>query len=75
MNREAIADVIHGIAEQTEGMSVESDFIPVHCCHPTCRAATYTCAENENVTPLPRVLEADKYLDYITNRIFLDIQR
>ena len=74
MDRETVADVIHGIAEQTEGMFVQSDFIPVPCCHPTCRVATYAYVENGNVTPLPRVLEVDRYLDYITNRTFPDIQ-
>jgi uncharacterized radical SAM superfamily Fe-S cluster-containing enzyme len=67
MDRETLADVIHGIAEQTDGMFVESDFIPVPCCHPTCRAATYAYVENGEVTPLPRVLDVDKYLDCITN--------
>ena len=67
MDRETLADVVHGIAEQTGGMFIESDFIPVPCCHPTCRSATYAYVENGQVTPLPRVLDVDKYLDYITN--------
>lgn len=74
MDRETVADVIHGIAEQTDGMFVETDFIPVPCCHPTCRSATYAYVENGTVTPLPRVVEVDKYLDYITNRTLPDIQ-
>ena len=74
MDRETLADVIHGIAEQTDGMFVESDFIPVPCCHPTCRSATYAYVEKGKVTPLPRVVEVDKYLDYITNRTLPDIR-
>ena len=74
MDRETVADVIHGIAEQTDGMFVESDFIPVPCCHPTCRSATYAYVEKGEVTPLPRVVDVDKYLDYITNRTLPDIQ-
>ena len=74
MDRETLADVIHGIAEQTDGMFVESDFVPVPCCHPTCRSATYAYVENGEVTPLPRVVDVDKYLDYITNRTLPDIQ-
>lgn len=31
MDRETLADVIHGIAEQTDGIFVESDFTPVPC--------------------------------------------
>ena len=74
MNRETLADVIHGIAEQTDGMFRESDFVPVPCCHPTCRSATYAYVEDGKVAPLPRVVEVDKYLDYITNRALPDIR-
>ena len=74
MNRETVADVIHGIAEQTEGLFVESDFIPVPCCHPTCRSATYAYVENGKVTPLPRVVDVDKYLDYVSNRTLPDVR-
>jgi uncharacterized radical SAM superfamily Fe-S cluster-containing enzyme len=74
MNRETIPDVIHGIAEQTDGMFVESDFVSVPCCHPTCRSATYAFVENGVVTPLPRVVEVDKYLDYISNRTMPEIK-
>ena len=74
LDRETLADVIHGIAEQTDGMFLESDFVPVPCCHPTCRSATYAYVEDGKVTPLPRVVEVDKYLDYITNRALPDIR-
>ena len=74
LDRETVADVIHGIAEQTDGMFVESDFIPVPCCHPTCRSATYAYVEDGQVTPLPRVVEVDKYLDYITNRTLPEVR-
>ena len=74
LDRETLADVIHGIAEQTDGIFVESDFVPVPCCHPTCRSATYAYVEDGQVTPLPRVVEVDKYLDYITNRTLPDIR-
>jgi len=74
MQRETLADVINGIAEQTNGLFLASDFIPVPCCHPTCRAATYAYVEGNKVTPIPRVVEVDTYLDYITNRTLPDIQ-
>jgi uncharacterized radical SAM superfamily Fe-S cluster-containing enzyme len=74
LNRETVADVIHGIAEQTKGMLVESDFIPVPCCHPTCRSATYLYIENEKMTPLPRVVKVDKYLNYVINRTLPEIR-
>ena len=74
MDRETVADVIHGIAEQTDGMFVTSDFIPVPCCHPTCRSTTYAYVENGTVTPLPRVVDVDKYLDYVSNRTLPEIR-
>jgi len=74
LDRETIPDVIHGIAQQTGGMFVESDFIPVPCCHPTCRSATYAYVDKGKITPLPRVVPVDKYLDYITNRTFPDVK-
>ena len=54
-------------------MLVESDFIPVPCCHPTCRSATYIYIDNGNITPLPRMLEVDEYLDYVSNRTMPDV--
>lgn len=74
LDRETTPDVIHGIATQTDGMFVESDFIPVPCCHPTCRSATYAYVDKGKVTPLPRIVEVDKYLDYITNRTLPEIK-
>lgn len=74
LNRETIPDVIHGIAEQTNSTLVESDFIPVPCCHPTCRSATYIYMDKGEMTPLPRVLEVDKYLDYVVNRTLPEIR-
>ena len=74
LDRETVADVIHGIAAQTDGMFVESDFVPVPCCHPTCRSATYAYVEDGQVTPLPRIVDVDKYLDYFTNRTFPEIR-
>ena len=74
LERETVADVIHGIEDQTDDLFRTSDFIPVPCCHPTCRAATYAYVEEGKVTPLPRVVDVDQYLDYITNRTLPDVR-
>jgi hypothetical protein len=74
LDRETIADVIHGIAEQTKGLLVESDFIPVPCCHPTCRSATYLYVDDGKTTPIPRIVDVDKYLNYVVNRTLPEIQ-
>jgi uncharacterized radical SAM superfamily Fe-S cluster-containing enzyme len=74
LDRETIPDVIHGIASQTQGMLVESDFVPIPCCHPTCRYATYVYLDKNKIIPLPRVVPVEKYLDYVTNRTFPDVK-
>ena len=68
MERVTISDVIHGIVDQTDGRFVLEDFVPVPCCFPTCQVNSYVFVDGEQVVPLPRLLDIDEYLDYITNR-------
>ncbi len=75
MQRITIPDVIRAIETQTDGLFRTDDFIPVPCCFPTCNSVTYAYVDGERVVPLPRVLNVDDYLDYITNRAFVDVGR
>ncbi|PKB82116.1 MAG: hypothetical protein BZY88_05275 [SAR202 cluster bacterium Io17-Chloro-G9] len=68
MQRVTIPDVIHGIVEQTKGRFVLEDFVPVPCCFPTCQVNSYVFVDGKTTVPLPRMLDIDEYLDYITNR-------
>ncbi len=70
MDRVDIPEVIKAIAAQSNGLFLTEDFVPVPCCFPTCSAITYAYIDEGEVTPLPRVLKVDDYLDYITNRAF-----
>ena len=70
MNRLTIPDVVHGIVDQTDGLFILKDFVPVPCCFPTCQVNSYALTNGNDVIPLPRMLDVDKYLDYITNRAF-----
>ena len=74
MRRITNPDIIALIEAQTEGLFVGTDFIPVPCCFPTCNSVTYAYVdEQRNVTPLPRLLKVDDYLDYISNRVMPDL--
>src|SRR6202040_3376996 len=74
MQRVTNPDILKLIEAQTDGLFRRSDFIPVPCCFPTCNSVTYAYIdENRNVTPLPRVLNVDDYLDYISNRVMPDL--
>ena len=68
-----IPDVIRSIEAQSEGMFETGDFVPVPCCFPTCNSVTYAYIDGDSVLPLPRILNVDNYLDYITNRVLPDL--
>jgi hypothetical protein len=74
LQRLTIPDVIRLIEAQTEGLFKTSDFVPVPCCFPTCNAVTYAYVEAGTVTPLPRLLNVDDYLDYLANRVLPDLE-
>jgi uncharacterized radical SAM superfamily Fe-S cluster-containing enzyme len=73
LERMTIPDVIRHIEKQTDGLFTVSDFVPVPCCFPTCNSVTYAYVDGDTVLPLPRVLDLDEYLDYITNRVLPDL--
>lgn len=76
LNRLTNPDVIQLISAQRPGWFTKGDFFPVPCCFPTCRSVTYllTGGEpgNRTVVPIPRLLQVEDYLDYITNRVMPD---
>jgi hypothetical protein len=69
MNRITIPDILKEIEKQTAGTFKTTDFVPVPCCFPTCNSVTYAWVENDQITPIPRLINVDEYLDYITNRV------
>jgi uncharacterized radical SAM superfamily Fe-S cluster-containing enzyme len=76
LRRMTIPDVLRQIDKQPAGGFRASDFVPIPCCFPTCSSVTYAYLGDEGeVIPLPRVLEVDQYLDYITNRTLPAIDR
>jgi len=72
------SDVIHLLADQRPQWFRTTDFFPVPCCFPTCRSVTYVLTEGTpgddtfGVVPLPRLLDVEDYLDYVTNRVIPD---
>lgn len=73
MQRLTIPDVLAALEEQTVGLFKVSDFVPVPCCFPTCNSVTYALIDGDTVLPLPRVLNVEDYLDYVTNRAVPDL--
>jgi uncharacterized radical SAM superfamily Fe-S cluster-containing enzyme len=73
MQRLTIPDILVALEQQTGGMLLVSDFVPVPCCFPTCNSVTYLLHDEETTLPLTRVLNVEDYLDYITNRAVPDL--
>ncbi|MDI9883693.1 radical SAM protein [Streptomyces sp. HNM0645] len=69
-------DVIRLINAQLPNWFQKGDFFPVPCCFPTCRSVTYLLVDgepgNRTVVPIPRLLNIEDHLDYITNRVMPD---
>jgi hypothetical protein len=68
------SDVIDGIAAQLPEWFRADDFVPVPCCSPTCRSATFALYDGEDLVPLPRLVDVEQYLDYVTNRAVPDLE-
>lgn len=66
------ADVIRGIVEQMPAIFRTSDFFPVPCCFPSCRSVTYLLADGDAIVPIPRLVDIEDHLDYVTNRVLPD---
>ncbi len=73
MQRLTNADIIHGLVDQVPEWFVLSDFVPVPCCFPTCRSITYLLVDGDMVVPIPRLVNVDDYLDYVSNRVMPDM--
>src|SRR5918994_7430345 len=68
------SDVIEAICAQLPAWFREDDFVPVPCCSPSCRSATFALYDGEDLVPLPRLVDVEDYLDYVTNRAVPDAE-
>jgi len=73
------SDVLHAIAAQLPQWFTADDFFPVPCCAPTCRSISYLVTqghpddEDFGLVPVPRLLQVEDYLDYVSNRVVPDL--
>ena len=67
------SDVIDAVCEQLPEWFRLDDFVPVPCCSPSCRSATFALYDGEDLVPLPRLVDVEQYLDYVTNRAVPDV--
>ena len=67
LHRATVPQVLHALEAQTDGLFRVDDFRPVPCPHPTCSASTCAYVDGDAVVPIPRLLNVDDYLDFLTN--------
>ncbi|MQA76402.1 MAG: radical SAM protein [Solirubrobacterales bacterium] len=67
------SDVIDSICAQLPDWFRADDFVAVPCCSPSCRSATFAIYDGSDLVPLPRLVDVDRYLDYVTNRAVPDL--
>ncbi|SFD84758.1 hypothetical protein SAMN04487819_10457 [Actinopolyspora alba] len=76
LNRLTNPEVIGHVADQCPDWLRGDDFVPVPCCFPTCRSITYLLVDHKedrtDVVPIPRLIDVDEYLDYVSNRAVPD---
>jgi len=68
-------DVIRAIAQQTDGVFREDDFMPLPCAHPNCHSLTYAFRSGGRVVPLPRFIDARNHLEILANGILFTRNR
>ena len=68
------SDVIDAVCAQLPEWFRLDDFVPVPCCSPSCRSATFALYDGEDLVPLPRLVDVEQYLDYVTNRAVPDLE-
>ena len=66
--------MIEAICAQLPDWFRQDDFVPVPCCSPSCRSATFALYDDEDLIPLPRLVDVERYLDYVTNRAVPDLE-
>jgi len=62
-------DVIKGIAQQTDGLFREDDFMPLPCAHPNCHSIAFAWRTGASVIPLNRFIDAHDNFDLLANGI------
>lgn len=73
--RATMPDVAKVLVAQTNGMLMESDFLPLPCAHPNCHLMTYLYRGGEKPVPINRMIDIRPHLNLVANSIIYTPQR
>jgi len=74
LDRLTNVEVIRGLCAQLPEWFLEDDFVAVPCCSPPCRSPPYALYDGEDLVPLPRLIDVDRYLGFVANRAVPDLE-
>lgn len=72
-DRMTLPDILDGIDAQTNKKIQKSDFVAIPCSHPACSAVGYFFCEDGDIMSIARVTDAKKMLNYLENRVLIDV--
>ena len=64
MDRVTVPDVVKGIEMQSGGQLKTEDFVSIPCPDNRCGVLTYTIIKNGKITPINRIVDVKKIVDY-----------
>lgn len=67
--RVTFPDIIKGLADQSQGIWRQADFLPLPCAHPNAHSLAYAYREQGRLTPLTRFIDIQNHLDLLANGI------
>jgi uncharacterized radical SAM superfamily Fe-S cluster-containing enzyme len=74
--RVTFPDVVRAIVEQTGGLFVDDDFLPLPCAHPNCHTLSYAFRPvGGPIVPLTRFIDARNHLEILANGILFSRER
>ena len=79
LQRVTLADVVRLVAQQSEGLLDEDDFLPLPCSNPNCCSFTFVARRpGSPPVPLTRLVDYEAHLDQLSDRLnfnFQDVRR
>jgi uncharacterized radical SAM superfamily Fe-S cluster-containing enzyme len=64
MDRVTVPDIVKGIEMQSGGQLTTEDFVSIPCPDNRCGVLTYTIIKNGKITPINRIVDVKKIVDY-----------
>ena len=69
-----MADIIHGVVSQSDGLVTEKDFTPLPCGDPNCHTVAYLLRQDDGLLGLASFIDLDSVQGFLQDRMNYDVQ-